>query len=159
MLTCSRRSLPVLLQVSEAPCLCPKRAPSIRGNTCRSRAKLATRTRATNAGRELTLSVLLLFIVLFRCHVRLCWMNLMYLLYCSVMIFVTYFVPSDDHLAHNVTAVPAHTFVNTPIRLWITTWPWTNAVTKRSVIIRLHIGIIVAFPREFCTVTLKFFVI
>ena len=26
------------------------------------------------------------------------------------MIFVTYFVPSDDHLAHNVTAVPAHTF-------------------------------------------------
>ena len=146
MLTCSRRLLTVFWRVFEARCHYQKHAPSIRRNTFKYFAQLATRARAINAGRELNFTVLYLFIVLWRYHVRFCLLNLMYLLYCSIMVFVSFILfPVINTWTTRLLQFRRTPSLNTPIPLWITTSPCTVAVTKRSVISRLRSDISATF--------------
>ena len=146
MLTCSRRSLKVFWRVFEARCHYHKNAPSIRRNTFKYFAQLATRARAINAGRELNFTVLYFFIVLWRYHVRFCLLNLMYLLYCSIMVFVSFILfPVINTWTTRLLQFRRTPSLNTPIPLWITTSPCTVAVTKRSVISRLRSDISATF--------------
>ena len=146
MLTCSRRSLKVFWRFFEARCHYHKHAPSIRRNTFKYFAQLATRAHAINAGRELNFTVLYLFIVLWRYHVRFCLLNLMYLLYCSIMVFVSFILfPVINTWTTRLLQFRRTPSLNTPIPLWITTSPCTVAVTKRSVISRLRSDISATF--------------
>ena len=146
MLTCSRRSLKVFWRVFEARCHYHKHAPSIRRNTFKYFAQLATRARAINAGRELNFTVLYLFIVLWRYHVRFCLLNLMYLLYCSIMVFVSFILfPVINTWTTRLLQFRRTPSLNTPIPLRITISPCTIALTKRSVISRLQSDISATF--------------
>ena len=146
MLTCSRRSLKVFWRFFEARCHYHKHAPSIRRNTFKYFAQLATRARAINAGRELNFTVLYLFIVLWRYHVRFCLLNLMYLLYCSIMVFVSFILfPVINTWTTRLLQFRRTPSLNTPIPLWITTSPCTVAVTKRSVVSQLQSDISATF--------------
>ena len=146
MLTCSRRSLKVFWRVFEARCHYHKHAPSIRRNTFKYFAQLATRARAINAGRELNFTVLYLFIVLWRYHVRFCLLNLMYLLYCSIMVFVSFILfPVINTWTTRLLQFRRTPSLNTPIPLWITTSPCTVALTKRSVVSQLQSDISATF--------------
>ena len=97
MLTCSRRSLTVFWRVFEARCHYQKHAPSIRRNTFKYFAKLAY------------CFILIHCFVKVSCPILLIEFDVpVILLNNGIRVF--YFVPSDQHLDHQVTAVPAHTF-------------------------------------------------
>ena len=86
------------------------------------------------------------FIALWRYHVRFCVVNMMYLLYCSIMVFVSFFL----FLVINTRTTWLPQFrrtpsLNTPIPLWITTTPCTVALTRRSVISQLQSDISATF--------------
>ena len=144
-----RYLLRVLWRVLEARCHYHKHAPSIRKKTFKYFAQLATRARAINAGRELHITVLdfhCTFIALWRYHVRFCVVNMMYLLYCSIMVFVSFFfflvINTRTTWLPQFRRTPS---LNTPIPLWITTTPCTVALTRRSVISQLQSDISATF--------------
>ena len=161
MLTCSRRSLKVFWRFFEARCHYHKHAPSIRKKTFKYFAQLATRARAINAGRELHITVLdfhCTFIAWWRYHVRFCVVNLMYLLNCSIMVFVFFFFLVMNTSTTRLLQFRRTPSLITPISLWISTTPCAVALTKRNVISRLQSDISVTVLHR-CFNTLLLFLL